>query len=467
MSLEQSGGAPTNRITSVTAGSTLNYSYDAAGNVTNDGVHSYTYDAENRVVSVDGGSTATYSYDHQNRRVKKVVGSTTTHYVWQSYQMLAEHNGNTGAVVAEYVYAGQRMIAKEQNGRVFFLNDRLSIRATITDGQGGIQGRQTHLPFGEEITSTGQQDKHHFTNYERDTETDMDFAVNRHYRQSSGRFHQVDRYSGSISAPQSLNRFAYSQNDSINLKDPVGLSPQDPEERGGGGGGGVVFPCTNGIFGVTVILDGFEIPWEFCILAIVPIIIISQPDSEPQAKNWPGFSSDEVEILDAGLSAGKRLLNNTACQRGLADRGIDIAQLIGLLNRIRFKRDNEDATIPGNYFVFNGRTSDFAEVKAANSAGNFAGAIVANQTRIAGPRSDLFIFSKFYDARGDARIDGTTSRGVFFIHEGIHFLGRDDNSFRYRDDKLNLRGSDALNTIIVKACVNTNFDYRDLALVFP
>jgi YD repeat-containing protein len=181
VSLEQSGGVPTNRITSVTEGSTLNYTYDAAGNVTNDGVHSFTYDAENRVVSVDGGTTATYSYDHQNRRVKKVVGSTTTHYVWEGGQVIAEHNGSTGAMLNEYIFAGGRMIAREGSGRIFFLYDRLSARATITDGQGGIQGRQSHLPFGEELVATGTTDKHRFTSYERDSEGGMDYAVNRGY----------------------------------------------------------------------------------------------------------------------------------------------------------------------------------------------------------------------------------------------------------------------------------------------
>src|SRR5262249_28909162 len=48
------------------------------GNVTNDGVHSYTYDSENRLASVDGGATASYAYDHQNHRIKKVVGSSIT-----------------------------------------------------------------------------------------------------------------------------------------------------------------------------------------------------------------------------------------------------------------------------------------------------------------------------------------------------------------------------------------------------
>ena len=34
--------------------------YYSDGNLTNDGVHWYTYDAESRIIAVDGGSTATY-----------------------------------------------------------------------------------------------------------------------------------------------------------------------------------------------------------------------------------------------------------------------------------------------------------------------------------------------------------------------------------------------------------------------
>src|SRR5207244_3742196 len=65
VSFPGTGSAPTNRISSV--GGT-NYSYDANGNVTNDGNHTYTYDSENRLVSVDGGSIASYAYDNHNSR---------------------------------------------------------------------------------------------------------------------------------------------------------------------------------------------------------------------------------------------------------------------------------------------------------------------------------------------------------------------------------------------------------------
>ncbi len=222
VTLQQSGGVPTNRILSVTTGSTLNYTYDAAGNVTNDGVHSYTYDAENRLVSVDGGATAQYAYDHHNRRYKKTVGSAVTYCVWEGSQVVSEHD-SAGAVLAEYIYSGNRLIAKSVSGVMqYYISDRLSERLVL-DTSGNVLGRQAHLPFGEDFGETGTQERHHFTGYERDGEVGADYAINRQYSQTVGRFMRTDPVSGSIINPQSLNRYSYVRNNPTNLTDPLGL----------------------------------------------------------------------------------------------------------------------------------------------------------------------------------------------------------------------------------------------------
>ena len=54
---------------------TAGYSYDAAGDLTADGVHTYQWDAEGRLVSVDGSSRASYVYDAFGKRVEKQVGA--------------------------------------------------------------------------------------------------------------------------------------------------------------------------------------------------------------------------------------------------------------------------------------------------------------------------------------------------------------------------------------------------------
>jgi RHS repeat-associated protein len=271
VALEQSGGAPTNRIESVTSGgATENYSYDAAGNVTNDGVHGYTYDAENRLVSVDGGGTGQYSYDHQNRRYKKVVGSAVTDYVWEGSQVLAEHNGSTGGVITDYVYRGNRMIAKVEEGVTsYFLSDRLSVRLMV-DASGNVIGRQGHLPYGEDFAESGSQEKHHFTNYERDGEAGGDYALNRYCIGAVGRFNSVDGVPGSTEVPSTLNRYSYTRNDPVNLSDPSGLDP-------------VSFCYYNIPEDYTKYLDYYVVPvFEGCITIDVPTGPVPAPKEPPK-----------------------------------------------------------------------------------------------------------------------------------------------------------------------------------------
>jgi len=225
ISLQQTNNIPSNRISSVTTTGTVNYTYDAAGNLTNDGTHTYQYDSENRIVSVDSGSTASYTYDYQNRRYKKTIGSTVIHCVWQGSQVSGEHNGSTGAGLTDYVYSGSRIIAKVVSGSAqYFLSDRLSTRLML-DSNGNVLGRQAHLPFGEDFGESGTQEKHHFTSYERDSESGTDYASNRQYSQTIGRFNRSDPYTGSctLSNPQSFNRFSYVKNDPIGSTDPTGL----------------------------------------------------------------------------------------------------------------------------------------------------------------------------------------------------------------------------------------------------
>lgn len=50
------------------------YSYDANGNMLNDGLNPLGYDGENRLVTSSG---STYSYDRNGLRVKKISGVTT------------------------------------------------------------------------------------------------------------------------------------------------------------------------------------------------------------------------------------------------------------------------------------------------------------------------------------------------------------------------------------------------------
>ena len=75
--------------------------------------------------------------------------------------------------------------------------------------------------FGE----SGLQEKHHFTSYERDTESSLDYAMNRFYSSLVGKFSSSDPALRSAvpADPQTWNRYSYSNDDPINLSDPTGL----------------------------------------------------------------------------------------------------------------------------------------------------------------------------------------------------------------------------------------------------
>ena len=66
------------------SGSPRTSTYDAAGNMTSDGNHSYTYDADGHITAVDGGQTASYVYNALGQRVRTTVGSAITEYVFSA-----------------------------------------------------------------------------------------------------------------------------------------------------------------------------------------------------------------------------------------------------------------------------------------------------------------------------------------------------------------------------------------------
>ncbi|MDP9263211.1 MAG: hypothetical protein M3O85_02700, partial [Acidobacteriota bacterium] len=200
--------------------------YDSSGNLTNDTLHTYTYDAENRMTAADAGATAAYTYIGA-LRVKKVASGTTTVYIFNGSKVIAEYvNGAAPAQpTKEYVYAGNKLLATLAGGAVTYQHpDHLSTRVE-TDASGASARTFGQYPFGETWYETGTANKWKFTSYERDAESALDYAVFRSYSSRLGRFMQPDLVAGRILNPQSLNRYTYVLNDPVGLLDPLGLDP--------------------------------------------------------------------------------------------------------------------------------------------------------------------------------------------------------------------------------------------------
>jgi YD repeat-containing protein len=113
-----------NELTQRTVGGdpSVSLSYDAAGNLTQDGSsdgdHKYVYDYKNRLIEVKEQETDTwvtvaeYKYDASGRRIVKDVTNSgdlngTTRYLWggqSDWQCLEELDGSDN-IVARYTYA--------------------------------------------------------------------------------------------------------------------------------------------------------------------------------------------------------------------------------------------------------------------------------------------------------------------------------------------------------------------------
>lgn len=203
------------------------YTYDVAGNVLNDTVHTYTYDAENRITQVDGGNTATYLYDANSLRVGKTVGSTTTSFIYDlAGRIVADYQTPPGGWWAGYVYAGNRLLAEYTNSTTYFMHtDHLGSTRLMTEVNQSIYDSMDFLPFGEQIAG-GSSSSHKFTGYPRDSESNLDYATFRHYSSRQGRLMQPDPYNlGAVTAnPQSWNGYAYVMNNPLRGIDPLGLN---------------------------------------------------------------------------------------------------------------------------------------------------------------------------------------------------------------------------------------------------
>jgi RHS repeat-associated protein len=195
------------------------FTYDAAGNVLNDGVYNYTWNAEGEVVTAAG---VTYTYDGDGKRMKKSSGTL----YWYSIvgDVLTETDGS-GNLLNDYVYfAGGRIGRVNSSGKWFYYGDHLGSSRSITDSSGNLCYDADFYLFGAEkvVTNTCAQN-YKWTGLERDSETGLDHTLNRQYSSNTGRWLSPDSIPGSASNPQSWNRYSYVVNNPINLTDRLGL----------------------------------------------------------------------------------------------------------------------------------------------------------------------------------------------------------------------------------------------------
>jgi RHS repeat-associated protein len=237
--------------------------YDAAGNVTDDGTNTYTYDAEERIASVPSQS-ANFYYDGDGRR--GVVYATACNFCQYPYwyriydlqdQMIGRCSPTYGCVNNEY-YEGNRHLVSFTELTLFDHPDWLGTDRYRTETNATNYGYCLSDPFGDGLycpEADGEITEIHFVGKELDngnTES-PDLLYNfgaRYYAYWLGRFMSPDWSDGETETvpsadfedPQTLNLYAYVRNNPPSLRDPDGhdhchgAAGSTPDECTGNGG---------------------------------------------------------------------------------------------------------------------------------------------------------------------------------------------------------------------------------------
>ncbi|MGH7746481.1 MAG: RHS repeat-associated core domain-containing protein, partial [Candidatus Dormibacteria bacterium] len=143
-----------NQLTQVTnKGVTATWTYDKDGNLLADGTRAYTWDAENRLLSVTLNATkqtSTFAYDPLGLRVAITDNGTTTRYRWCGGRICAAHN-TAGAITARYFPQGEI----DGTASRYYATDRLGSVRALMDNAGRTKGTAVYGAYGR-TTITGE-----------------------------------------------------------------------------------------------------------------------------------------------------------------------------------------------------------------------------------------------------------------------------------------------------------------------
>ncbi len=266
------------RHDSVTQNCTITYAYDAGGNITSKSVYAYTtgdltgktatdtvsYDYGNdawkdELTSYDGEAieydeignpelyrgwgmtwqgrqltkavkdkTVTYTYDSEGIRTSKTVGSTTTKYLLNGTQILAQKTGST-TLSFFYDQQGNRVGMADGSNKFYYYiyNLQGDVIALADASTGKLAVTYTYDAWGKLIelkdttaNSVGTQNPFRYKGYYYDTETSLYYLQSRYYDPDTGRFISAD---GQLNeGVLGYNMFAYCENNPINGSDPNG-----------------------------------------------------------------------------------------------------------------------------------------------------------------------------------------------------------------------------------------------------
>jgi RHS repeat-associated protein len=191
--------------------------YDDDGNVTADGIHTYTWNARGQLTAATKtGQSTTYGYDGTGRRSTRTAAGTTTSYTYDGQNVVQEKSTTTTNLLTggldEVFTRGTRSLLTDALGSTIASAD------TTT-----VAGEYTYDPFGTTtVTGDDQTNPARFTGRE-DEGDGLYYYRARYYSTTQQQFLSHDPLG---IASGSANPYTYVFNQPTALVDPFGTKPR-------------------------------------------------------------------------------------------------------------------------------------------------------------------------------------------------------------------------------------------------
>ena len=222
-----------NRLASVDG---VDYTWDDNGNLLSDGTNTYTYDDANRLNGYSNTeTTASYDYNGLGDRLTQTVNGTPTHYTLDLASGLTQVlSDGTNYYTYGLGRVSQSHIEVGNYTPEYYLTDALGSVRQLTHESSAILLTQSYDPYGVVTYTAGtSQTEFGFTGEQYGDSTQLIYLRARYYNPTNGRFQSRDTWSGDYNRPLSLNRWMYVEGNPVNAVDPSGhcIVPEEQDQE--------------------------------------------------------------------------------------------------------------------------------------------------------------------------------------------------------------------------------------------
>jgi YD repeat-containing protein len=139
--------------------------HDANGNLTAFGSDSYSWDVRGRLRTLTRtGASYAFGYNADGLRTSKTVNGTTTSYLLDGESVVSETTGGSSKYTLQSPVVEQPLA---RDGK-WFVPDKVSSTALLTDGSGNTVQSYGYKPFGELTGTPTESNPFQFTGREND-----------------------------------------------------------------------------------------------------------------------------------------------------------------------------------------------------------------------------------------------------------------------------------------------------------